>query len=457
MPPSKTRSLRELAFSIARRNSSPSPPSPTFTDATNASAMDFGPGGPEKIITRSNLKTSIQALEDLVKACANYRTALTTMSKATAVLADAMERCGGLKGPSYEASTRLQAASGIHHLIGNQWHVLAETLDRNFEKPMRQHLETYRTIVMERSATYERALREKSQIIRDTEARNMNRKERNLQTFREALAILQRQVDELDELKAAHYQEIIEHEEEVWDVVQGKICIAVRSTMEVFDRFTAKASDPIIEPMLQSVPDPFDSYGPPQSADQIFSILAPLSIMTNAQLSTTSSPMTVTPERLSTEQLSPSGSKIASWLPITGSSVASPTESSEWVPTVSQSQSTLSRRHSDALSSPPRKAESNLRFILSSIDELRPHPDLTPISDTPSLPATNGRIERIEHSTHHDWAFSPTHPPKHPQYEGDVNDTDDNPQHTYLFASPAAQSALNSDHVTSDVHQVDVP
>lgn len=44
-----------------------------------------------------------------------------------------------------------------------------------------------------------------------------------MQIFREALTILQRQVDELDELKAAHYQEIIEHEEEVWDVVQGKV------------------------------------------------------------------------------------------------------------------------------------------------------------------------------------------------------------------------------------------
>jgi hypothetical protein len=72
--------------------------------------------------------------------------------------------------------------------------------------------------------------------------RNMNRKERSmclyninpticslnfsftdLQSFREALTILQRQVDELDKLKISHYEEIIEHEEEVWDVVQGKV------------------------------------------------------------------------------------------------------------------------------------------------------------------------------------------------------------------------------------------
>lgn len=45
----------------------------------------------------------------------------------------------------------------------------------------------------------------------------------DLQSFREALAVLQRQVDDLDELKLMHYQKIIEHEEGVWDVVQGKV------------------------------------------------------------------------------------------------------------------------------------------------------------------------------------------------------------------------------------------
>jgi hypothetical protein len=45
----------------------------------------------------------------------------------------------------------------------------------------------------------------------------------DLQTFRDALAILQQQVNDLDQLKAAHYQEIIEHEEQVWEVVQGKV------------------------------------------------------------------------------------------------------------------------------------------------------------------------------------------------------------------------------------------
>lgn len=80
----------------------------------------------------------------------------------------------------------------------------------------------------------------------------------DLQNFREALSVLQRQVEELDELRVVHYQEILEHEEEVWDFVQGEVktlhCIlphpfnvvpqvslVVRSTLDVVDRFSAKA------------------------------------------------------------------------------------------------------------------------------------------------------------------------------------------------------------------------
>jgi hypothetical protein len=54
-------------------------------------------------------------------------------------------------------------------------------LGQKFEKPLRQHLDTYKAIVAERSASYEKALKERSQIIRDTEMRNMNRKERSEQ------------------------------------------------------------------------------------------------------------------------------------------------------------------------------------------------------------------------------------------------------------------------------------
>ncbi|KIY49583.1 hypothetical protein FISHEDRAFT_65513 [Fistulina hepatica ATCC 64428] len=376
MAPGRPRSLRSMAFNTSRRNSSPArSPSPTFSDATHASAMNFV-DGPEKIITRADLKASMQAYEDLMTTSANYRAALMQMSNVTAAFADALQGCSSLKGPSYDAGRSLQAASGLHHVIANHWQVLSDTLDKKFEKPLLQHMDTYRTIVNERSASYERALREKSKVIRDTEASNMNRKERNLQSFREALQVLQRQVDELDELKARHYQEIMEHEEEVWNVVQGKVCIVVRSTMDIFDRFTAKASDPIIEPMLQAVPDPFETYGPLQTKEgQIFSILPPLSIMTGAP-SDASSPAR-SPER---DNILPNTTVLHGWLPattsMTGLSSSTNGISSEWAP--ASLPTSVSSPHANVYSMPsssrrphqPRKSvESKLRSVLTSVEE----------------------------------------------------------------------------------------
>ncbi|KAI0370229.1 hypothetical protein BV20DRAFT_1075355 [Pilatotrama ljubarskyi] len=420
----RVRSLRTQALS-PKRDMSPGPPSPTFTETTNASVLNFGPDGPQKIITRTNLKASMQAYEELLNRCATYRAALLTMSRATAGFADAMEACAGLKGPSYESGTRMQAAAGLHHLMSNHFHVMAETLDKQFEKPLRQHLENYRTVVNERSNAYERALREKSRIIRQTEMGNLKQKGRNLQTFREALAVLQKQVDELDELKARHYQEIVEHEEEVWDFVQGKVCLVVRSTMDVFDRLTSKASDPVIEPMLQTIPDPFDSYGPPPSEDQIFSILQPLSVIANAP-SSTPSPLTSTPDLESSDGL-PSAKNswsaatggffpdTAAWADVpssspppgssSGSALTSPSRSP---PSAHKATSTagINRRHSHPVASSssshqPRKAESKLRSVLSVIDEGRPRANGDPdegrarsMSANPSAspsPATNGK------------------------------------------------------------------
>ena len=57
----------------------------------------------------------------------------------------------------------------------------------------------------------------------------------------------------------------------------------VRSQLEISDRISGKGlSDPILEPILSSIPDPFGSYGPPKTEDQIFSILPPTSLLGSA-------------------------------------------------------------------------------------------------------------------------------------------------------------------------------
>lgn len=169
MPRGRTLSLRGLSFGSVKRNISQGPPSPTFSEATNASAINFGANiGPSKIITRANLKASLQAYEDVSRSssqCTSFNPrARLSLSPAAQHIAQPLSPCPTrrrplrmpwkdvartflqdityvenlgwshshrlrirLKGPSYEAGSRLQAASGVHHLIGNLWHVLVRT------------------------------------------------------------------------------------------------------------------------------------------------------------------------------------------------------------------------------------------------------------------------------------------------------------------------------------------
>lgn len=63
----------------------------------------------------------------------------------------------------------------------------------------------------------------------------------DLRSFRQALSTLQAELDDLDRLKVAHYQQVLDHEQEVWDVASGKVCLVVRSSLEVFDKITSKS------------------------------------------------------------------------------------------------------------------------------------------------------------------------------------------------------------------------
>jgi hypothetical protein len=260
--------------------------------------MNFGGNGPETIITRKDLRASLQAYEDLLSASVAYRNSLLSMSQASARFASAIERCSRLKGTSDECATRLQAAAGLYHVVANHEHVLADNIRQSFEGPLELHLQDYKVNTAKRSAVYEQALVEKSRIIRQTEAENMKaarRKQRDLSTFRATLAILQGQVDELDRVKRDYYESALEYEEKTWDLVLEKISQVVRSSLDVYDRITTKSSDPVLEPLLQAVPDPFDLY-PTKAEDQIFSILPPLGILNSNSSSLSSSPKTSAPD-----------------------------------------------------------------------------------------------------------------------------------------------------------------
>jgi hypothetical protein len=49
----------------------------------------------------------------------------------------------------------------------------------------------------------------------------------DLQSFRRALATLQAHVDDLDALKATHYIEVLEGEQDAWETIASKVSLEI--------------------------------------------------------------------------------------------------------------------------------------------------------------------------------------------------------------------------------------
>jgi len=187
--------------------------------------------------------------------------------------------------------------------------------------------------------------------------------------------------------------------------------------------------------MLQSAPDPFDSYGPPPGDDQIFSILAPLSIM-STQLPSPG----LSASHLEYETGGPPASeKITSWLPSTSHGITTPPESTEWASVgASISPMTTPPRSVSPPPIPPRKqssppsagrgkSESGLRNVLAVIDETVAHPEDEDSDITPrSSPISNGQAIQPDTGQGQQLPWSMPHY-GHSPYE------DPTPQNSILF------------------------
>ncbi|GAA5882461.1 hypothetical protein JCM16303_001745 [Sporobolomyces ruberrimus] len=259
-----------------------SPPSPTLSATTTASQLDLGDEGPRVIITRADLRDSVQAYEQLLGSAKAYRNALIALSAASTGLAGALMECGRVKGAG-ESAEHLMAASGIHYMVANSGQVLSDTLYRSFEVPLMHAYDSYVHDIATRHAEYEALLSDKTAKIRQTEAENLRlgkKKARDLNYFRQALAKLTEQVAEVDVCKRSYYSEVLTSETEMWAQIDHKVSLLLRSTLDLSDRLASKAtSDPVIESMLEEHPDPFDSYRlETDEARDVFTVLPPMNM-----------------------------------------------------------------------------------------------------------------------------------------------------------------------------------
>ncbi|KAF9359886.1 hypothetical protein BGX26_011176 [Mortierella sp. AD094] len=263
----------------------------SLIDPTTLNPSFSGPensrmGRPAVIITRGDQQTSVDQIQLLLTNAKAYRLQMLALSKAAANFGYALEKIAHSKAAvrdSSNVSSSLQAAAGLHYLMSNHHQILSDTLYKQFEIPLLQHLDTHKANIEATESQYERSMREMSQKIKETEAtslQNGRKRQRDLFQFRQALTTLTMQVDELERIKLGYYFSNLESEQANLQLILQKTSTIVRAEVDIYERIANKGlNDAILEPMSTQGPDPYCTYPTTDEFSSIFSILPPTPII----------------------------------------------------------------------------------------------------------------------------------------------------------------------------------
>ncbi|KAG0363330.1 hypothetical protein BGZ54_008199 [Gamsiella multidivaricata] len=235
-------------------------------------------GRPAVIITRGDQQTSVDQIQLLLTSAKAYRLQMLALSKTAANFGYALEKIAHSKAAVRDPSN-------------------SDTLYKQFEIPLLQHLDTHKANIEASEAQYERSMRDMSQKIKETEAtslQNGRKRQRDLFQFRQALTTLTMQVDELERIKLGYYFSNLESEQANLQLILQKTSTIVRAEVDIYERIANKGlNDAILEPMTTQGPDPYCIYPTTDEFSSIFSILPPTPIIPTSGAGTTG---TTTPQ-----------------------------------------------------------------------------------------------------------------------------------------------------------------
>ncbi|KAG0005188.1 hypothetical protein BGZ80_005495 [Entomortierella chlamydospora] len=235
----------------------------SLIDPTTLNPSFSGPensrmGRPAVIITRADQQTSVDQVQLLLTNAKAYRLQMLALSKAAANFGYALEKIAHSKAAVRDSSN-------------------SDTLYKQFEIPLLQHLDTHKANIETTESQYERSMREMSQKIKETEAtslQNGRKRQRDLFQFRQALTTLTMQVDELERIKLGYYFSNLESEQANLQLILQKTSTIVRAEVDIYERIANKGlNDAVLEPMTTQGPDPYCTYPTTDEFSPIFSIL----------------------------------------------------------------------------------------------------------------------------------------------------------------------------------------
>lgn len=212
------------------------------------------------LITRREVTETLESYNGVLAAAARYREALLTVSSAAAEFGAALEDCARCKGAGSSAESLL-AAGGLHYLVSNHQQILAKSIQRTFEGPVRRQVEQFKAEMASNDETFKQDMKVRTRQLKKQEmenARISRMRVRNLGAYRNSLLELTSQVDDIDRLKYEHFCQAFDLAQNTSTNILTYAASVVRAEVEIYEGIARKGwSGGGLDDLISTCPDPF--------------------------------------------------------------------------------------------------------------------------------------------------------------------------------------------------------
>lgn len=234
----------------------------TSTIASTSYAAGVATNHPDlpALITSREVTETVKSYSNLLSAAQRYREALMSVSSAAAEFGAALEDCARCKGAGTSAESLL-AAGGLHYLVSNHQQILAKSIQRSFETPVRRQVEVFKATMAANDESFKRDLKERTRQLKKQETENMKlsrMRVRNLAAYRNSLLELTSQIDDIDRLKYEHFCQAFDLAQTTSTNVLTYAASVVRAEVEIYEGIARKGwSGGGLDDLISTCPDPF--------------------------------------------------------------------------------------------------------------------------------------------------------------------------------------------------------
>lgn len=212
------------------------------------------------LITTREVNETVNSYNNLLSAAQKYRQALLQVSEAAADFGGALEDSARCKGAGSSAEALLNAG-GLHYLVSNHQQILANTIQRSFEQPVRKQVHQLRKATAKNEEEFRAALKAKTKALRVHEADNIRlskKRVRNLAAYRSSLLELTSQIDDIDRLKYNHFVQQFDLAQSTSFNILSYAAAVVRAEVEIYEGIARKGwSGGGLDDLISNCIDPF--------------------------------------------------------------------------------------------------------------------------------------------------------------------------------------------------------